>query len=184
MEAMDVLQEQVANYENEVRMLNSMKSPKGKPQTRRQSVEAKSLGSIGKRQPSQTNIGVEVADLAAVGVLEAALFRPALSGALRDASKWKNAALSKALLELPPLSVPGAPVEEGKDGFQDDAMESLSRLTAAMNAYRMEQASAVVIDLEKCGRNPRAYLRGTIAKERIAAEELSAAAAAARRFLL
>ncbi|CAB9517569.1 CAP-Gly domain [Seminavis robusta] len=193
MEAMDVLQEQVAGYESEIRMLNTMKSPKrhgsGKPEARRKSsVEVKSLGSIGKRQASQTNLGAEMTSLASVGVLEAALFRPALSDALRDAAKWKNAALGKAFMELPPLSIPIAPLdsqEESKEEcFRDDAMEGLSRLNAAMNSFRMEQATARVVDLKDGSRSARAQLRASKARHKLVSEELSAAAASARRFLL
>ena len=46
------------------------------------------------------------ASSAAVGALEAALFRPALNSALRDAARWKGKALTQSLMQLPPLSVP------------------------------------------------------------------------------
>lgn len=184
MEAMDVLQEQVAGYENEIRMLNTMKSPKrpgsGKPENRRKIVEAKSLGLIGKRQPSAANLGNDPSSLAAVGVLEAALFRPALSGALRDAAKWKNAALSKALQELPPLSIPGASSQEESIV---DALDNLSRLSAAMAAFRMEQASIKVVNLEESGGKSRSQLRAAAAGKAIAEENLESAAASVRRYL-
>lgn len=190
MEAMDVLQEQVAGYENEIRILNSMKSPKrhgsGKPETRRKTMQEPKIGTMGKRQQSQTNIGNDGSSLAAVGVLEAALFRPALSDALRDAARWKNAALSKALQELPPLSVPGTAnctSEESKDDYFSDATEKLSQLSAAMCSYRMEQASMTVVDLEKSAGSSRARLRASLAGKKAAGQEVDNAAAAVRRCL-
>ena len=188
MEAMDVLQEQVAGYENEIRILNTMKSPKragsGKPDKRRQSLEPKNLGAIGKRQQSVANLGNDASSMAAVGVLEAALFRPALSGALKEAAKWKNATLSKTLMELPPLSIPGSsPGEETKEDSHGDAFQNLSQLSAAMSAFRLEQASIRVVDLSKTDVRPRTQLRASKAARAKAAENLDSAAESARRYL-
>jgi len=192
MEAMDVLQEQVGGYENEIRMLNSMKSPKragsGKPDSRRKSIDVKSLGAMGKRQQSVANLGNDAASLAQVGVLEAALFRPALSDAIKTAAKWKNASLSKALQELPALSIPGtvdaAPGnEESKENSFGDALDNLSHLSSAMSAFRMEQASIQVVDLGKSSVRSRTQLRASKAGRALASENLDSAAASVRRYL-
>ena len=193
MEAMEVLQEQVDGYENEIRMLNTMKSPKkagGNAGSRRQSLEPKNIGPAGKRQQSQRSlggaqaVGDSVVSAAAVGVLEAALFRPALSDARRDAAKWKNTALSQALLELPPLSVPcSTSSEESKNDYFGDAMDNLTRLTTAVSNYRMEQASISVVDLEKSNGRARAHLRASVAVRDAASKELETAAASVQRCL-
>jgi len=190
MEAMEVLQEQVDGYENEIRMLNTMKSPKkpgNKAGSRRQSLTPQNP----LKQPSQRGlggtqtgaaVGESAASVAAVGVLEAALFRPALAEARRDAAKWKNAALSQTLLELPPLSVPcSSGNEESKDGYYDDAMDHLAHLTSAVSNYRVEQASISVVDLSKS--RPRANLRATEAVINAASKDLETAAAAVHRCL-
>ena len=192
---MEVLQEQVDGYENEIRMLNTMKSPKklgNKAGSRRQSLEPKNTPQAGKRQQSQRglggastgSVGDTVVSSAAVGVLEAALFRPALSDARRDAAKWKNAALSQVLLELPPLSVPcSAYGKESKDDFYSDAMDNLTRLTDAVSHFRMKQATISVVDLEKSKGRARAQLRESIAVRDAASRQVETAAASVQRCL-
>ena len=195
MEAMEVLQEQVDGYENEIRMMNTMKSPKkpgSKAGSRRQSLEPKNTPQAGKRQQSQRGLGGTpagsagdgVVSAAAVGVLEAALFRPALSDARRDAAKWKNSALSQILLELPPLSVPCSTYdEESKDEYYSDAMDNLTRLTDAVSSFRMEQASISVVDLEKSKGRARAQLRESVALRDAASRQVETAAASVQRCL-
>lgn len=189
MEAMDVLQEQVAGYENEIRMLNSMKSPKrsgsGKPDPRRKSIDVKSLGAMGKRQQSVANLGSDAASLAQVGVLEAALFRPALSDAIKNAAKWKNAALSKALQELPALSAPGRvdATPGNKEVLFGDALDILSQLSSAISAFRIEHASIQVVDLGRSCARARTQLRSSDAGRAFAREKLESAAAPVRRYL-
>ena len=197
MEAMDVLQEQVANYENEIRMLNTTKTPK---RVGSKGIEPKGSASASKRQQSQRNLMASQRNLmddmqgntssAAVGALEAALFRPALHGARCDAAKWKNKSMSAALLSLPPLAVPGLSEssksnEESKEEppVTDDTYDSLSRLTSALSNYRMEQASTTVVDLEKAKGRSRAHLRTRKAQKIAAEENLEAAAAAVKSCL-
>ena len=197
MEAMEVLQEQVDGYENEIRMLNTKKSPKrpgNKASSRRQSLESKNTPQASKKQQSQRSLGgAEVGSVgdgvvsaAAVGVLEAALFRPALSSALMDAAKWKNAALGKALLELPPLSVPCSSLGEDskdEDDFNSDAIEKLTKLTDAVAHFRLEQASMSVVDLERNNFTARAQLRESLAKRDAASRQIETAAASVQRYL-
>merc|ERR1712032_1581166 len=105
MEAMDVLQRQVDEYENEIRLLKDMKTPKKGPHRtprRTMGTDYANDRRLGIRDVDETQ---SVVSSAAVGALEAALFRPALNSALRDASKWKGKAVKSTLLELPPLSV-------------------------------------------------------------------------------
>lgn len=190
MEAMDVLQDQVAGYENEIRMLNSMKSPKrsgsGKPDPRRKSIDVKSLGAMGKRQQSVANLGSDAASLAQVGVLEAALFRPALSDAIKNGAKWKNASLSKALQELPALSVPGKVLHATAGNTEDlfgNALDILSQLSSAMSAFRVEQATIQVVDLGRNCVKARTQLRSSNAGRALVRENLESAAASVRRYL-
>lgn len=190
-----MLQEQVDGYENEIRMLNTMKSPKkpgSKASSRRQSLEPKNTPQTGKKQQSQRglggaqagSIGDGVVSAAGVGALEAALFRPALSNALSEAAKWKNAALGKILLELPPLSVRcSSSREEGKDDVYGDAIDNLTRLTDAVSHFRMEQASMSVIDLEKSKGRARAQLRESLAAREVASRKVETAAACVQRRL-
>lgn len=189
-----MLQEQVAGYENEIRLLNTMKSPKrsdgGKNDGRRKSVEPKNLS---KRAQSQRTLGGSLSNLggdvvsatptAAVGVLEAALFRPALSEARRVAAKWRNKALSETLHSLPTLSVPIASEGNLGDDCADDVTEKLARLSTAMSNCRTEKASIRVVDLEKSTGRSRAHLRSSMAGKSIADKELGAAVAAVKRCL-
>lgn len=189
-EAMDVLQEQVANYENEIRMLNSGKSPN--PKRAGKGVE-KGLGSASKRPQSQHNLMDDlqgVTSSGAVGALEATLFRPALHGARYDAAKWKNRAMRAALLGLLPLAVPGLSktvqlnTEESNESDPNlDTDESLSHLSNALSKYRMEQASFAVVDLEKCHGRARAVFRTNRVAKIAAAEELDSAAASVKHCL-
>lgn len=193
-----MLQEQVAGYENEIRMLNTMKSPgkragAGKQESRRSVVAS----AANKRAPSLRNLGAQtggaaadtsVASSAAVGALEAALFRPAVTVARREAAKWKNIALSKALLELPPLAVPGmtldSATEESKDdGGTSDPFENLSRLSAAISSFRIQQASMRVVDLEESKGRSRADFRAKLVAQAARREDLDTVAASAKRCL-
>lgn len=197
MEAMDVLQEQVAGYENEIRMLNTMKSPGKRAGGGKQESRRSVVGAANKRAPSLRNLGPQtggagadtaVASSAAVGALEAALFRPAVTVARREAAKWKNIALSKALLELPPLAVPGMTLdstqEESKDdGGTSDPFENLSRLSAAISSFRIQQASMRVVDLEESKGRSRADFRAKLVVQAARREDLDTAAASAKRCL-
>lgn len=215
MEAMDVLQRQVDEYENEIRLLKDMKTPKkGASRAGRRSVgvsdystDRRLANSRGDAEETQS-----VVSSAAVGALEAALFRPALNSALRDAAKWKGKAIKSTLLELPPLSVSifdnTTPTtlfaqsnnneeekkenDDGKSYHDDDDMinSKMFELRSALSDFRMELASIEVVDItneisdnNKHSTNPRALLRQSKASSTAAAIRLDTAAASFKRYL-
>jgi len=209
MEAMDVLQRQVDEYENEIRVLNSMKTPKkGSRNVRRASSAvseystrggASGIGSGsgggsggGGATPSsspfdQSDQQTIAASSAAIGALEAALFRPALNSALRDAARWKSKALTESLLQLPPLSVPviseiqHREQEESKEAEDYDDSMGLLNLSNALSDFRMEQASIQIVSLDSSNKSSRTLLRESKAGGAAAAQKLDEAAAYAKR---
>lgn len=144
-EAMDVLQRQVDEYENEIRSLKDFKSPgRAKNRTPRRVPSSGSDSSPYNR----SSVGAE--DITKTGALEAAIFRPALQRALQDAARWKAASMASNLASLPPLPVPIGLSTSGNDMLE---------LTAALCNYRAVKANTKLIDLTKRDKTPRLQLR-------------------------
>ena len=181
-EAMDVLHRQVEEYEGEIRFLKDAKSPKGRQARTPRRSYADQL-----RERSRSGDDLEsMAPQGSSGAFEAALFRPALQAARRDAAQWKAKATISTLLELPPLVVSSSPTpvtEETKSADEDPA--PLLDLSSALASYRMETASVRVVDITKQarGRSRRSQLKKMVMKKASAANQLDKAAAAARQWL-
>jgi dynactin 1 len=148
-EAMDVVQRQVDEYENEIRALKDFKSPKRAGATRgtpRRSVTSSGdFGSPGPRsavEEKQTS----------TGMLEATIFRPALQQALEESARWKTS-VALSLLDIPPLPMP----KERK--MVDEATNDLHQLSTAIADYRLELASIKLVDLTRKDKTPREQLR-------------------------
>lgn len=172
---MDVLHRQVEEYEGEIRFLKDAKSPtKGRAPRRSFAVD----GMRGAEGPN--SMGTE----AHTGAFEAALFRPALQAARRDAAHWRSKATILTLLELPPLHVPrGRPSEEEKTGDDGDMGPSME-LNSALANYRIHTASFKVVDLTKASaKSPRSELYSLLMKKAAASQQLDEAATLARQWL-
>lgn len=154
MEAMDVLQRQVDEYENEIRLLKDKGVRKG--------TSRRALTSMG--EPSNNNRYVDDSPSSTVNnfSLEASLFRPALQDALRESWKWKAIATTNAMSQLSPL-----PNQlSSSSTLNDDSI----LLNSALVQSRLQKASIQLIDLTR--KAPRTQLR-----------ELRAASVAASRQL-
>jgi hypothetical protein len=183
---MDVLHRQVEEYENEVRFLKDAKSPQGKRtgRTPRRGYD-RAYTNIGDRTSSSDDLQA-LASSTGVGAFEAALFRPALQAARRDAAQWKTKATISSLLELPPLNVPGTPSSSSEEEkTMDDYRNPFLQLSSALSLYRLETASVKVVDISKCtpAKTSRAHLHETMRKKASAADRLDQATAAARQWL-
>jgi hypothetical protein len=183
---MDVLHRQVEEYENEVRFLKDAKSPQAKRsgRTPRRGYD-RAYTNIGDRPNSSDDLQA-LASSTGVGAFEAALFRPALHAARRDAAQWKTKATISSLLELPPLNVPGAPsISSEEEKTMDDYGNPFLQLSSALSLYRLETASVKVVDISKCtpAKTSRAHLHETMRKKASAADRLDQATAAARQWL-
>jgi hypothetical protein len=175
---MDVLHRQVEEYEGEIRFIKDAKSPtKGRSRTPRRSY----VDHL--RENSGDNLQ-NMASETSVGAFEAALFRPALQAARKDAAQWKAKATISTLLELPPLHVHAA-TNSSEEKTADEDFSPFMQLSSALSHYRMEAASIKVIDLSKLtpGKSSRSCLYETMMKKASAANELDIAAAAARQWL-
>lgn len=160
MEAMDVLQVQVDEYEQEIRVLKDFKAPRrgaqGSSRTPRRALTSVSDLAAPK---------VDLEEALSTGIsLEATLFRPALQQALRESWKWKAAATSSAMSNLPPLLGPFLQ----ETGREDD----LKQLTAALTNVRMKKASVKLVDLSNRQKPPRTQLIESRAACREATREL------------
>jgi len=159
-EAMDVLQRQVDEYENEIRSLKDFKSPgRAKNRTPRRVPSSGSDSSPYNRQ----SVGAE--DITKTGALEAAIFRPALQRALQDAARWKAASMASNLASLPPLP---APIGLSTSGNDIDMLE----LTSALCNYRAVKADTKLIDLTKRNKTPRLQLREMNEKKNAAVQRV------------
>jgi len=142
-EAMEVLQSQVDEYEKEIR---SLKDPqknkinrKGAPGSARKNTILEtdfSLSSIGlgnsQNAPQENNLRA--------GIVEAALFRPALRSARADASIWKSKAIADTLLKLPPLSAVSK--------FPNSEISSQrEKLLLASSEVRRRKANVTILEL-------------------------------------
>jgi hypothetical protein len=178
---MDVMHRQVEEYESEIRFLKDAKTPKGRSRTPRRSY-AEHI-----REHSRSGDDLQsLASEGSVGAFEAALFRPALQAARRDAAQWKAKATISTLLELPPLHVTGfAVAEKGEEKVSDEDTNPLLELSSALAFYRTETASVKVVDITqpKEGKSSRSCLHESMMRKASAANQLDQAAAAARQWL-
>jgi len=174
---MDVLHRQVEEYESEIRFLKDAKSPaKGRTPRRSFAPERERVRSSEDLQA----MGSEAQSVA----FEAALFRPALQAARRDAAHWKAKATISTLLELPPLNVPKIQQEEEKTPDDDD-ISPIFELSSALSNYLSQTASIKVVDVTKTSStvSPRAELYSMVMKKASASQHLDEAAASARQWL-
>ena len=154
-EAMDVLQRQVDEYENEIRVLKDFKSPKrgaaarGTP--RRALTSISDLASPAGRGavPDEANYNT--------GALEATIFRPALQQSIRETARWKAAAMASALADLPPL--PGYTNDALTQTKKDSSWDGVVQLNSALSNYRMKMASVKLVDLTNKHKSARQQLR-------------------------
>jgi hypothetical protein len=188
-EAMDVLHRQVEDYESEIRFLKDSKSPGSRVRSR--TPRRTYTADLRERSGSSDDLSGMVGD-GSTGAFEAALFRPALQAARREASQWKAKATISALLDLPPLhantsttSLRSIYNDEEKVADEDGDMRSpFFQLNSALSRYRNETASIRVVDLStKSEQLPRMGLYKMMVKKASAADHLDQAAAVARRWL-
>lgn len=150
-EAMDVLQRQVDEYENEIRALKDFKTPKRGGAAR--GTPRRAMTTVGDFGSAQRSMLVEDKQTS-TGSLEATIFRPALQQALEESARWKTTAVA-SLLDLPPLSMPTP--EESK--MSDERTDDLHQLNTALADYRFELASIKLVDLTRKDKSPREQLR-------------------------
>lgn len=175
---MDVLHRQVEEYESEIRFLKDTKSPsKSMARAPRRAYTSDALRESRSGGELQT-----MASEAHANAFEAALFRPALQAARRDAAHWRAKATISTLLELPPLMTPHTDEEKSADDDDDD-ISPFMQLSSALAKYRTQTASIKVVDLTKPARSPRAELYTMLRKKAAAAQQLDEAAASARQWL-
>jgi hypothetical protein len=185
---MDVLHQQVEEYENEIRFRKDIKSPKS---AQRNSTKSRASPFSPGLSTGAGKVGedVQYASPAAAGALEAALFRPALQAARRDASMCKAHSFAAALSTLPPL--PGAftmsrnaESEESKEPESAEMLQTLSiSLSRARSLARLEKASISIVDLRKTNKSSRFALMDSMAKSYSAEMNLAEAVSAAERWL-
>ena len=150
-EAMDVLQRQVDEYENEIRVLKDFKTPKRGGAAR--GTPRRAMTTVGDFGSAQRSTLVEDKQTS-TGALEATIFRPALQQALEESARWKTTAVA-SLLDLPPLPMPTP--EESK--MSDERADDLHQLNTALADYRFELASIKLVDLTRKDKSPREQLR-------------------------
>lgn len=119
-----------------------------------------------------------------MGAFEAALFRPALQAARRDAARWKASATISTLLELPALNVPAYSTTD-EEKTADEDISPFMQLSSALANYRTQTASIKVVDLTKprTGKSPRSELYSMVMKKASAANQLDQATATARQWM-
>lgn len=168
-EAMDVLHRQVDEYENEIRALKDFKSPNSTQRSSRASRASPFLSpgmSTSKGKPGD-DVLLQDASPAAVGAMEAALLRPALQAARREASVWKAQSITTMISSLPPLHHSCSLAlrhrsnqnEESKQSESTRDLEILAAmLSQARSASRLEKASISIVDLSKPGKSSRLEL--------------------------
>jgi hypothetical protein len=160
-EAVDVMQRQVDEYENEIRVLKDFKSPTKRGQggnrtPRRSMTTVADLSPHGRGSAEEAQVSS--------GALEAALFRPALHKALQEAAHWKAATTASSIFDLPPLPLPSGSRNVGDD--------SLQQLSSALSSYRLEKASVRIVDLTNREKSPRVQLREHATRKTAATERL------------
>ena len=145
-EALDVMHQQVDEYEKEIRTLKEKsRTPRVSRQvsgriTPKKSSSVVDLESTLSQFGSATKTGgVSSRDIMLESIsLEAALFRPALAKATQSASYWKARSMGSALSKLVPLNV------QSKSQRDRDYYEEI---TLARNEVRLAKASFSVVDL-------------------------------------
>ncbi|KAL3921830.1 MAG: hypothetical protein SGILL_002543, partial [Bacillariaceae sp.] len=178
-EAMDVLHRQVEEYENEIRVLRDSKTPTKGVRSRAPRRAFTPDSSLRDRSRSSENLsGLD--EEGHLGAFEAALFRPALLAARKDAAQWKAKATIEKLLSLPPLDVPRLRNSgEEKEEEKDDS--PMLELASALSHYQDQAASIRLVDISKP--RPRLQLHEMTMKTATASQQLDKAAAAARQWL-
>jgi hypothetical protein len=175
-EAMDVLQRQVDEYENEIRSLKDAKTPQrgiGNKRASRRSLSSPGAEAVGMgRAPAE--------DQAGQYSLEATIFRPALQKALCEVAYWKSTATATAFLSMPPLEAitswsSGSGTSKDDESKTDDADSThtaLVQLQSAVSNYRLVKSSVTLVDLSRKDKSPRDQLREMYAKDRAATARL------------
>jgi dynactin 1 len=143
-DAMDVLQQQVDDYEAELRSMKDPKSPK--PRLATGSTPRRSL-SVRDQRSMDFSSQVEVSP-AVISALQATLFRPIMESIRRDAASWKANAVLTKVQSLPPLPLSGI----SKTTVRPRALSSFE---AARSSLRLERASYRLVDLS-LPKSPRA----------------------------
>lgn len=155
-------------YLREIQMLKDVMSPGGK--TAKNRTPRRGMPSVSDMSPYGQSVPDNNQN---VGVLEATLFRPALQQALRDASKWKAAAITSHLEDLVPLPIHMQTSSVGAEASRNTA-DSLIELSSALSNFRIIKASTKLIDLKSTEKSPRAQLRDMYRSQAAASERLQA----------
>jgi hypothetical protein len=172
-EAVDVMQRQVDEYENEIRVLKDFKSPTKRGQggnrtPRRSMTSVTDLSPHGRGSAEEAQVSS--------GALEAALFRPALQKALQEAAHWKAATTASSIFDLPPLPMLSGSRNVGEerksDDFSEAVFDTLQQLSSALSSNRLEKASVRIVDLTNREKSPRFQLREHAARKAAASERL------------
>lgn len=177
-EAMDVLHRQVEEYENEIRARDSKTPTKARRPRRSYTPESTSRSSSSQESMRDGEDGSRSA-------FEAALFRPALQAARRDAAQWKTKATVTALMKLPPLKVCMEPTSMGggEEKFSEEDMDPLFQLSSSLSSYQRATASVRLVDITKSTKSPRMQLHDMMMRKASASQEVDKAAAVARQWL-
>jgi dynactin 1 len=181
-EAMDVLHRQVEEYENEIRFLRDDKtSAKARSRTPRRSFGSEPST----RENSRSGDNLQALEEENMGAFEAALFRPALQAARRDAAQWKAKATVTTLLQLPPLNVSVPSSRTGEEKLADEDDNPWMELSTALFNYQQETASVRLVDITgyRDGKSPRMQLHDMKMRKAAASEQLDNATATARQWL-
>ncbi len=175
-EAMDVLHRQVEEYENEIRARDSKTPTKARRPRRSFTPESTSR--------SSSSDSLRDGEDGSRSAFEAALFRPALQAARRDAAQWKAKATVNTLLNLPPLKVCMDPTAlgGGEEKFSEDDMDPLFQLSSSLFTYQRETASVRLVDITN-GKSPRLQLQEMMTRKAAASQEVDKASAVARQWL-
>lgn len=182
-EAMDVVHRQVEEYENEIRFLRDAKTPSKVVRSRTPRRSFGTEPSI--REHSRSGDNLQALEEENMGAFEAALFRPALQAARRDAAQWKAKATVTTLLQLPPLNVSVPSSHKGEEKVADEDGNPWMELSAALFNYQQETASVKLVDItgQRDGRSPRVQLREMKMRKAVASDQLDKATATARQWL-
>ena len=212
MEAMDVLNKQVQEYEDEVRSLKNSSKFRTPIKSNMKVHDVADSGSSQLLNSLMTSSGLSQTKVIS---LEAAIFRPALQAAYEEKNAWKSRLMQSSLNRLCPLNVPKsksstvmAQIAQPQDGEDSslsiDAMDlnskdefitevvsrHLNELSVASNSARLTKASIKMIDLSpksnamKQYKNvPRMALREQRQKDTLSLDRLSQASVKARDFL-
>lgn len=154
---MDVLQRQVDEYENEIRLLkDTAKGGAGRKGAPRRALTSISDIASNRSDDSTSNFS-----------LEASLFRPALQEALQESWKWKAIATENVMSQLTPLPLPTQ-----RSVLNDDSI----LLNSALAQVRLQKASIKLIDLTNTDKAPRTQLRELRAASLAASQQLESVA--------